>query len=139
MEQQAAFLERIAPICDDANIGATSFDWLDINAVRLKPEEVETLKRLMKHDVLKRVHPECPEVFDKLSINWDGQVSACCADSNNQMVVGDVLKQPLRDIWHADSLNTYRHMLADMRHDELPLCKNCWDTHSLFAPPEETP
>jgi radical SAM protein with 4Fe4S-binding SPASM domain len=130
---QNAFLERVGQICDATNIGATNFDWLDLKAVRLKPSEIELLKTLMKQDSVQRVHPECPEVFDKLSINWNGLVTACCMDSNDLMVIGDVMKQPLSEIWRSERLNEIRRLLAEMRHDELDLCKHCWDTHNLFV------
>jgi radical SAM protein with 4Fe4S-binding SPASM domain len=133
-EQQEQFRERVSHICDATNIGATNFDWLDVSAVRLSQPEIDTLKRLMQFDSLDRVHPECPEVFDKLSIDWNGKVSACCMDSDNLMTVGDVRNSTIDEIWRSDSFDHYRRMLADMRHDDLPLCKNCWDTHRLFVP-----
>lgn len=137
-ETQDAFLEKVSHICDATNIGATNFDWLDLNAVRLKPSEVELLRKLSQQDSLQRVHPECPEVFDKLSFNWDGKVTACCMDSNDLMVVGDIRSQGILDIWHSDKLNDFRRLLADMRHDEMELCQHCWDTHNLFVPsPDE--
>lgn len=138
-ELQEAFLQQVSHICDATNIGATNFDWLDLNAVRLKPSEIDLLKRLAQRDSVQRVHPECPEVFDKLSINWNGLVTACCMDSNDLMIVGDTNTQTLADIWRSDKLNAYRKMLAEMRHDEMDLCKHCWDTHNLFVvQPEES-
>lgn len=136
--QQEAFLTQVKGLCDATNIGATSFDWLDLAAVRLKPSELEMLKKLIREENVVKVHPECPEVFDKLSINWDGTVSACCMDSDNLMTVGDLKSQSLLEIWNGERLTYYRQMLAEMRHDELPLCRYCYDTHNLFVPSEET-
>jgi radical SAM protein with 4Fe4S-binding SPASM domain len=116
------------------NVGHTSFDWLDLNAVRLKPEEVAMLTRLKDAESLEKIHPECPEVFDKLSVNWDGKVTACCMDSDNLMVIGNILEQPIADVWTNEPMTHYRQVLADMRHDDLDLCRNCWDTHSLSKP-----
>jgi radical SAM protein with 4Fe4S-binding SPASM domain len=130
---QDSFLARVKPICDAVNIGSTSFDWLDLNAVRLRPHEIDLLKRLKELESVDKVHPECPEVFDKMSLNWDGKVTACCMDSDDLMVVGDIKTEPLLDIWHSEKLEHYRRMLAEMRHDDLPLCQHCWDTHSLSA------
>lgn len=70
-------------------------------------------------------HHECPEVFNKLSIDWDGRVSACCGDYDRIMTVGDVKAQSLKEIWHGNKMRHYRKMLANFRHAELPLCKNC--------------
>jgi radical SAM protein with 4Fe4S-binding SPASM domain len=67
----------------------------------------------------------CSEVLAKLSINWDGTVSACCGDYDKKMVVGDIKSQSLVEIWRSPRLNYYRQMLKEMRHSELPLCKYC--------------
>ena len=69
--------------------------------------------------------PDCPEVFDKLSINWDGTVTACCADSENLMKVGDIKDTPLSFIWKCSKLQGYRNILRNNGHDKLPLCKSC--------------
>jgi uncharacterized Fe-S cluster-containing radical SAM superfamily protein len=68
---------------------------------------------------------ECPEVFDKLSVNWDGTVTACCGDYDNMMLIGDMKNTPLMNIWRGRELEEYRQKLAAYRHNELPLCKHC--------------
>lgn len=69
--------------------------------------------------------PQCPEVFNKLSIDWDGVVTACCGDWNRLMVVGDVRKQTLKEIWNSERLNYFRKTIVARRHNTLPLCGNC--------------
>jgi radical SAM protein with 4Fe4S-binding SPASM domain len=68
---------------------------------------------------------ECPEVFDKLSINWNGTVSACCGDYDNFTIIGDVREQSLLDIWNGEPLKKMREMLKDYRHNENHLCARC--------------
>lgn len=120
-EQVQSFREELGQYADYLNVGRTVLEHVDLNAVRLRPDELKELTRLKELESLVKVHPECPEVFDKLSINWDGTVSACCQDSDNIMLVGDVRSQSLVDIWSSETLNNHRRLLADMRHDELPL------------------
>lgn len=67
----------------------------------------------------------CREVFDKMSIDWDGFVTACCGDYDRMMVVGNIFKESLLDIWNGEKLNYYRDMLVNGRHSELDLCKHC--------------
>ncbi len=70
--------------------------------------------------------PECPEVFDKLSIKWDGSVSCCCGDWDNQMVVGNLGNQALKQIWDlSDELWGIRRKLVEKKHSELSLCRTC--------------
>jgi len=71
-------------------------------------------------------NPECPEVFDKISVNWDGTVSACCSDYDNKMIVGNIKEQKLKKIWDfSDDLWEYRTLLAEGKHSELEMCKQC--------------
>lgn len=100
----AQFKERMGKICDEVTVGKTR------NIIA--GEE-------------KGCNPECPEIFDKLSINWDGSVSACCSDYDNFMIVGDVKKERLKDIWVGEKINYYRKMLLDQRWGELQLCRMC--------------
>ena len=73
--------------------------------------------------------PNCPEVFDKLSINWDGTVVACCADYDNEMVVGNLSKSSLKNIWDfGPELREIRENLANNLHNKYRLCGgNCYD------------
>ena len=71
-------------------------------------------------------HPSCPEMFDKLSVNWDGTVTACCSDWNNTLLVGDLRHSTLEDIWKGDNMDYYRKMIVNNRHSELVPCNNCY-------------
>ena len=68
---------------------------------------------------------ECPEVFDKLSINFDGSVSACCGDYDNYTIIGDANTSSLLDIWNGEPLARFRKMLLEYRHNENHLCARC--------------
>jgi radical SAM protein with 4Fe4S-binding SPASM domain len=67
----------------------------------------------------------CPEVWNRLSVDWDGLVTACCGDYDRKMIVGDAKDQPLDVIWKNDQISHYRHLLKNMRHAEIDLCRNC--------------
>lgn len=133
-ETVAQFKARVGDFVDYVSVGRTMLDQIDLNAVRLRPPEVDRLRWLKEQESVVKVHPECPEVFDKMSINWDGTVAACCADADEKMVVGSVMSSSLRDLWQGEAMNRYRRLLADMQHDELDLCRNCWDYQSLQIP-----
>ena len=67
----------------------------------------------------------CPEIGGKISINWDGTVSACCADFNNLLLVGDLRKETIREVWNGEKLGKIREMIRDGQAGLLPLCKYC--------------
>ena len=72
-----------------------------------------------------KAYSRCSEVLAKLSINWDGTISACCSDYDNLMLAGDIKNNTLEEIWNGRKMRYYRRMLKNTRHAELPLCKNC--------------
>jgi radical SAM protein with 4Fe4S-binding SPASM domain len=85
-----------------------------------------------KQESVVKKHPECcPEVFDKLSINWDGSVSACCRDYDNKMIIGDMCVHSLKNIWYGKKMNAYRELLSKLQYEKLDLCKTCYDYHGL--------
>jgi radical SAM protein with 4Fe4S-binding SPASM domain len=86
---------------------------------------------LKEEESVVKAHFQCQEVFDKLSINWDGTVSACCTDYDDKMLIGNIEDQSASTIWNNDKMNHYRSMLLEMRHEELDLCKTCYGYHGL--------
>jgi len=127
----AHFKETAGRFADLVTIGRTQLEYLDLAKVKLSEEEIKTLTALKLQETLIKKHPECPEVFDKLSINWDGKVTACCKDYDEKMVIGDLRNQSLQEIWSSEQMFQYRRLLADMRHDDIELCSICFDTMGI--------
>mgnify|MGYP001162620716 CR=1 FL=1 len=135
LEQVEKFREKSSEFSDLVTVGRTVLGGrISMDEVRLGKEEKEVLKHLISQESLVREHPECPEVFDKLSINWDGTLTACCTDYDNKMLLGDIRKSPVKKIWRSKKLHEYRTILAEMRHGELDLCKDCFDYMSIQTP-----
>ncbi len=129
------FKESINDFCDLVTVGRTVMERVDINNIHLGETEKSLLKSLINEEsVIKRHLTCCPEVFDKLSINWDGTVSACCSDYDNQMIVGDLKNERLINIWQSDKLNYYRDLIANSQYDCLELCRTCYDYQGLQTP-----
>jgi len=67
----------------------------------------------------------CPEVFNKLSINCNGDVTACCADYDGKMVVGNIHKESLYHIWNFNpKLEEIRTKIAKGEREGLLPCGN---------------
>lgn len=66
----------------------------------------------------------CEKPFEVININAEGKVILCCADYKWEVVVGDVKKETLINIWNCDLLNRYRKELIKGKRD-LPLCNEC--------------
>lgn len=121
------FRKRVSPIVDLVTVGKTSIGYIDLTKVRLSDIEKERLAQLMQGESIIKEHPSCGEVFNVLAVNWNGLVSACCADYDDRMTVGNVDRQPLEEIWKSEKMNTYRRLLLEMKHDSLDVCRDCYD------------
>ena len=132
-DQVAAFRERAAQLADSVTIGRTTWDYFDSRAARLRPHELARLEELKALSTDKRRHPSpCPEVFDKLSIHYDGSVRVCCNDHSGETYLGNVNETPLSEIWRHPDMEAYRARLAANEYGG-PLCGSCYDYADLTA------
>ncbi|MGL4721917.1 MAG: radical SAM/SPASM domain-containing protein [Desulfovibrionaceae bacterium] len=67
----------------------------------------------------------CPYIFYIMVINSDGRVSTCVGDWPNKLIVGDVRKQSVRDIWKGVLLNKHRIAHLEGKRWDEPFCADC--------------
>lgn len=69
-------------------------------------------------------HP-CRMLWKNLTIYHNGDVSPCCYDAEGEMIVGNVLRNTLKEIWKGEALKSFRmyHLNGDF--ESLPLCSRC--------------
>lgn len=127
-EQLDKFKEMISSLCDYFNIGNTELSYLDLDKMGLSQDRKEKFLELREKESLKKRHLKvCPEVFDKLSINWDGTVTACCSDYDNQLIIGDLKSASLKEIFQNEKMEQIRKIICDGNYDDIPLCKHCYE------------
>jgi len=68
----------------------------------------------------------CPLTFYSLSVTWDGKVSICQEDWARKLIVGDLTKQSMMEIWHGDALYQIRKMHLEGRRHENDACRECY-------------
>jgi len=94
---------------------------------------ITNMSRLDNSCSPKKIYKPCTEVWQKLSVDWDGKVTICCSDYDNLLTIGDVDKRNLWDIWNNNPiLDCYRYILKGMNHRTLTLCKDCYHTYEEF-------
>ncbi|HOX52735.1 MAG TPA: radical SAM protein [Fibrobacteria bacterium] len=87
----------------------------------------------------------CYSLWDSMVINSDLQVSACCIDWSQSLIVGDVSSRSIQEIWKGDALR--RNRIASRANDfrGMELCRHCnyWQTlpmiHRSQHPEPATP
>ena len=67
----------------------------------------------------------CPYIFYAMSVNADGQVSACFLDWGRKLLIGDARHESLLDIWRGDAMNALRlqHLQGQRRCNAV--CGSC--------------
>ena len=121
------FRRDMVTLVDQVSIGKTVFDHLDMDAVRLNKDDQITLWEQSTHQDPEPSHPKpCPEVFDKLSIHYDGSVVVCCNDHNGETDMGNINAAPIDLIWSDKNIEDYRAKLVKDDYTS-PNCKTCYD------------
>ena len=82
-------------------------------------------------DTGKKEYIPCNEVFTKLSVDWDGKITACCGDYDNLLTIGHV-DDGIEEVWNGKRLECIRHILDNMDHRMLTLCNKCYSAHGNF-------
>jgi radical SAM protein with 4Fe4S-binding SPASM domain len=118
-EQVEAFRTTIQPLVDTLTIGRTVMERTDASAFQS----------------IRKVRPKaCQEVFDKLTVQFNGDVTACCMDGDGDMVLGNIHRDKLSELWKGDIITDIRNTLAQGRYDDLSPCRWCWDYQGLTNP-----
>ncbi|CEO33176.1 radical SAM/SPASM domain-containing protein [Paraclostridium sordellii] len=131
-EQIEGFKSDIGDYCDYYNVGYTKLNHLNVDTMNIDEEEKKKIRRLQEHETINHTfRPVCVEAFDKLSINWNGDVTLCCGDYDNFMLVGNILDMDFKQIFNSRAADIYRDAIAKMQYGKIKCCSNCYETVPL--------
>jgi len=74
----------------------------------------------------------CQALWQSLSIAWDGSVMLCCGDLNGRVVLGDMKKETVMQVWNSPRLVGIRAQHLSAHALECSLCVACgasWRNH----------
>lgn len=127
-EQIEKFISIIKPLCDYYNVGRTVFSHLNVDEMKISKEEKERILLLKERENLQKKYISvCPEIYDKLSINWDGTVVGCCSDYNNLMVVGNIMENSIEEIFKNQKICEFREIISKQNYAAIDLCSKCYE------------
>jgi len=121
-EQIKEFEDRWKNIADYVDHWKTSL---------LRIAHVKRVRPLLERQRIGKVikkHAEnwkCPEVMTKLSINWDGKVTACCEDFDEKLIIGKFPEKSLKELWTSENEQRIREILENKDYSKLNFCKTC--------------
>jgi hypothetical protein len=68
----------------------------------------------------------CPILSEPiLQVLWDGRVAACCYDFDGTMILGDLRRQTIAEIWNGEPYRRLRRAHAAEDFSQWPLCEHC--------------
>lgn len=111
-EEIEKFKEKWSRHVDRVNIGQTSF-------VRVDNKEM-----IERQSWSGRTSP-CNDIRTRLSIDWDGHVTLCCADFDRYLCIGTIKEHSIEELWNGDRACSIREKFLTEEWKEIPFCKDC--------------
>lgn len=116
------FINKFSPIVDEIR------PYINISKWPESEIEIDSAKR---RDFIKI---PCPNLWEGIRINWNGDVVLCCLDYEGKVVLGNINEQTIVDIWNNTQIQTYRKKHIDFQFDRLKICKDCNINSNLIFP-----
>lgn len=128
LDQVEAFKKDVEGLCDYYNIGYTKLNHLNVEAMNVSEEEKKKIRALKERETNNHQYVSvCYESFDKLSINWNGDVTLCNNDYDNFLIVGNILDMDLKQIFTSRAADQYRQVIARGEHGNIRCCSFCYE------------
>jgi radical SAM protein with 4Fe4S-binding SPASM domain len=67
----------------------------------------------------------CALIWQKMIVDWNGDVVLCCDDWNHSTILGNLKKQTIEEIWKGEKLKKIREAHIKREFWKIPLCSNC--------------
>lgn len=113
----------------------TDVNHINVKSFHTRAGKVDNIEKFnLNPDVYTRIikRSPCFHLWETLIILWDGRVISCCQDLRGELVVGDLKKQTLLDIWNSRELQEIRKRQIEGDFSMNP-CFSCgdWKKHSF--------
>jgi radical SAM protein with 4Fe4S-binding SPASM domain len=72
----------------------------------------------------RKVRNRCHRIWSSLVITWDGRAVPCCYDKDANHQMGNLLDEPLSEIWKNQHYTAFRRQVLKNR-SETEICRNC--------------
>ena len=123
------FKDRCKNISDKVEVGITTLEFIDLDKIKSEVVRNELADIQKKQNLRKKRYVCCPQVFDTIAVRWNGDITACCADLDGVMTLGNIKNSSILECWNSTLENKYREILAKCEYDKLELCKDCYDVY----------
>jgi radical SAM protein with 4Fe4S-binding SPASM domain len=67
----------------------------------------------------------CEQLFQRMFLKCNGNVTVCCVDGDDEYIVGNWKLQKLKDIWDSKAYQTIRKNHIEGNYDKYSMCRKC--------------
>ena len=67
----------------------------------------------------------CRNLWERMTIFWNGVVTRCIADLHGDYAVGDLKEKSIAQIWNCDELSAIRKLHKEKKFSNIALCSTC--------------
>jgi hypothetical protein len=67
----------------------------------------------------------CQYLFQRLTIMWDGTMPLCICDKSKEVILGQLGRDKLYDVWHGEKMTEIRNMQRSGKIGEISPCTKC--------------
>jgi len=68
----------------------------------------------------------CAQPYQRMFLKYNGNVTICCVDDKDEVIVGNWHREKLHDIWNGPIYRKIRELHSTGRYYEMPLCRKCY-------------
>jgi len=80
----------------------------------------------LKHEYEKVEGFACEQLFQRMFLKCNGNVTVCCVDDADEYVVGNWKEQRLIDIWNSPKYKEIRKLHTEGNYDKIAMCRKCF-------------
>lgn len=119
-KEQELFFDTFGNICDEISIEHIAPCWPEFEMKEATPNQSVGIYGQEINEVT-----VCPYIFYSISINSNGEVSLCFLDWARKLIIGDVNKNTIKQIWNNHIINEFRIMNLLEKRKEHQICGSC--------------
>lgn len=125
-------LEQMKVFARNAGVDKLSFKSAQVYNFRDENSIIPTIKEKSRYRQLpdgswviaKKFRNRCPRIWSSLVVTWDGKTVPCCYDKDADYQTGNLVTDPLMQIWKNHAYSEFRNRVLSDRAD-IDICRNC--------------
>ena len=68
----------------------------------------------------------CPQPYQRMFLKYNGNVTICCVDDKDEVVVGNWHDTPLHEVWNNTAYQEIRQLHGEGNYYKIGLCRKCY-------------